>query len=317
MNVLTDTWRQLVRRRLWPVALLLVAALAAVPFVLAKEPTPAPAAPAAPQGKLGQAAEADPIVALATDADRTERRRVLGARKDPFAPQPCKKDCSKKDASADAPGSGEVPGSGKVPGTEAPGGGASAPGGSEPPSGSVPPSGDEPAKKPSYPKYALTVRFGGSEADSLEKMTVTRLEALPSEEEPMLMYLGVEDGGKVAVFMVDSGVVAQGDGRCEPDPATCETIRMREGDTEFFDVVGEDGATAQYQLDLVEIHTKKKSGKASKAQKATTSEAAGRKLMRKRIRRSGPLGYRFDSESGTLQRVRAEARVGRSVVAGL
>ena len=52
MNVLTTIWGQLVRSKLWPLALLLVAALVAVPFVLAKEPeppvppTPATAAPA-------------------------------------------------------------------------------------------------------------------------------------------------------------------------------------------------------------------------------------------------------------------------------
>ncbi len=37
MNALSTTWRQLVRRRLWPVAVLLVAALAAVPVLLSRE----------------------------------------------------------------------------------------------------------------------------------------------------------------------------------------------------------------------------------------------------------------------------------------
>ena len=44
MNVVTTTWRQLVRRRLWPVALLLLAALVAVPVLLAREPAGARAA---------------------------------------------------------------------------------------------------------------------------------------------------------------------------------------------------------------------------------------------------------------------------------
>ena len=68
MSFVTDTWRQLVRRRLWPVALLLLAALAAVPFVLAKDPEPA-AVPAAPAGNAGSPTLAedsgDPIVSLA------------------------------------------------------------------------------------------------------------------------------------------------------------------------------------------------------------------------------------------------------------
>ena len=38
MNLITEPFRGLVRKKLWPVALLLVAALVAVPFTLAKEP---------------------------------------------------------------------------------------------------------------------------------------------------------------------------------------------------------------------------------------------------------------------------------------
>ncbi len=52
----------------------------------------------------------------------------------------------------------------------------------------------------------------------------------------MLIYLGVLDDKKTAVFLLDSGVVAQGDGDCQPSRTTCETIRIREGETEFFDV---------------------------------------------------------------------------------
>ena len=38
MNTITEPLRALVRRKLWPVALLLVAALVAVPMLLAKQP---------------------------------------------------------------------------------------------------------------------------------------------------------------------------------------------------------------------------------------------------------------------------------------
>ena len=43
MTLITDTWRQLVERRLWPIALLLLAALVAVPVLLASNPAPASA----------------------------------------------------------------------------------------------------------------------------------------------------------------------------------------------------------------------------------------------------------------------------------
>ena len=81
MSIVTDIWRQLVRRRLWPVALLLVAALAAVPLLLAKDPEPA-----ARGGRAGREAPtasgvlaAEPIVSVATDEAGGKRRRSRSA----------------------------------------------------------------------------------------------------------------------------------------------------------------------------------------------------------------------------------------------
>ena len=68
MSVITDTWRQLVRRRLWPVAALLVAALAAVPFLLAKDPEPAPVASPASEGLTAGATAQSPAAATTTPA---------------------------------------------------------------------------------------------------------------------------------------------------------------------------------------------------------------------------------------------------------
>src|SRR3954452_3153907 len=82
MNVITDTLRQLVRRKLWPLALVLVGALAAVPLVLAKQPEPPPPGPAA--DKIESTPET--FVSAQQPTDVPGRRRVLGAQKDPFAP---------------------------------------------------------------------------------------------------------------------------------------------------------------------------------------------------------------------------------------
>ena len=87
MTLITDTWRQLVERRLWPIALLLVAALVAVPVLLASNPAPAPA-PATTTASTSSddpLAASKPIVAQATSFDDSSRH-VLGAPKDPFKP---------------------------------------------------------------------------------------------------------------------------------------------------------------------------------------------------------------------------------------
>ena len=52
----------------------------------------------------------------------------------------------------------------------------------------------------------------------------------------MLVYRGVEDGGKVAIFELTGDVVAQGDGTCAPTPEDCQYLKLRAGETEFITV---------------------------------------------------------------------------------
>jgi hypothetical protein len=250
MNVLTTTWRQLVRRRLWPVAILLVAALAAVPMLLSREPAPVtppeqPAAAPAEQTAKADDALAEPVVAKASANDRSRRRRVLGVRKDTFTPAAAKKKhkvtkkAHKKPAST--PAEQETT---STPATPAP-------------STSAPTTPVEPApKKKVYAKDSLIVRFGIATAD-LKRMNVKKLAALPNDpdEDPLLIYMGLTDHGKKAVFMVDASLDPTGDGDCKPHPSNCETIALAVGETEFFDVVDDETGdiTTQYQLDLVDI----------------------------------------------------------------
>lgn len=305
MSFVTDTWRQLVRRRLWPVALLLLAALAAVPFLLAKDPEPAvvPAAPASAAGKTTLAEDSsDPIVSAAAAAgpEGSARRRVLGSSKDPFEPAPAKK-VKVKAAQAEGtatPDATEAPSSSSDD-SSASGGGASSPstGSESVPVGPVAPT--PAAKKKTYPLYSLVVRFGDS-SSAPTRSRVNRLEALPDEDNPLLVYLGVKDGGKAAVFMLDSSVTPQGDGECEPSPANCETLVLREGETEFFDVAGadENSEGSQFQLDLVDINTKH----------STTRETKGLKS----VKVGGSLRYRYNARKGTLRKLGLHTRHTRS-----
>ena len=261
MNPLENAWSSLVQRRLLPVAILLVAALAAVPFVLAKDPepvAPAPATPSADKSLTADASLSDPVVALAEDGSTPkQRRRVLGASKNPFEPAAAPEPTATPTPEGVSGGGAPVNTVGDTGGKPADvGGGTSAPAGGDAPV-SVPGTPVAPAEpKPTYELYSLTVRFGDSESDALERRNVPRLQALPSADEPVLVYLGPGKGGKTAVFMVDEGVVAQGDAVCKPSPANCETLHMRPGDTEFLDVTDEDGTvTAQFQLDLLKIKT--------------------------------------------------------------
>jgi hypothetical protein len=252
MNVLSTTWRQLVRRKLWPVAVLLIAALAAVPVLLARDATPVdtPALPetsAPAETASTDDALAEPVVAKASAADRSRRRRVLGARKNPFEPAPLPKaKKAKKTTEAKADAKTEDKPATTAPSTDVP---------------SAPVAPVEPAKpkKPAPPKGSLTVRFGDPSADALDKKLLRKLEGLPdgtTETGPLVIYTGLTDHGKKAVFLVDASLELTGDGTCKPHPSSCETVELAAGETEFFDVIDPETGevTTQYELDLVKIN---------------------------------------------------------------
>jgi hypothetical protein len=246
MNVLTTTWRQLVRRRLWPVAVLLLAGLVAVPVLLAREPEPViPQEPvtAAPAEKPAKADEAlaEPVVEKASVSSR--RRRVLGIRKDPFTPAVLKKKHKAKAATkkktTETKQDETTP---SVPSTPAP----------TTPAPTTPVAPAPPKKV--YEKGSLIVRFGAADG-GLKRSNLKKLAALSAEEVPLLIYTGLTDHGKKAVFLVDDSLDPSGDGDCSPHPSNCEKVELAKGETEFFDVIDPDTGdiTAQYELDLVDI----------------------------------------------------------------
>jgi hypothetical protein len=310
MSVLNDTWRFLVARRLWPVAILLIAAAAAVPMLLSEEPTPpAPSPEVAVKSDKQSVLTTDPIVAPAADGDRAGRRRVLGSAKNPFKPQVTPTPTPAPAKAAESPAKGAESGGSTDKG------GASAPsvGGSPAPDSGTP-TVPTPKKK-KYEVQELTVRFGASTGEATKRRDVKRLQALPSAGNPVLIYLGVLDDKKTAVFLLDSGVIAQGDGECKPSRTTCETIHIREGETEFFDVPSgdeteaeaEEGGGTQYQLDVIKIRKATTTdAEQAKAAKARISKK-GKQILRARIAGDGPLRYRYDRKSGRLEKLSKKA----------
>jgi hypothetical protein len=311
MSILTSVWHELVRRRLLPVAILLLAALVAIPFVLGKDPEPAAAPPQATHPSEATAAAGDPIVSLVEDGDRTKRRRVLGARKNPFEPAPVKPVKTPAPASTTvtttqpSPPSQPATSGGTASASVSTGGG-STPASSGPSAPAVtPPASTAPAtpKAPTrrYELYSLVVRFGDSTADSLEKSTLPRLKPLPDAKDPVLVYLGLSKDEKSAIFLLDAGVNAQGDGTCAPSVADCQTIALREGDTEFLDVLDDKGQVSkQYELDLVRIRRSTTASAARASAARAAASKVGRRILRAREAKLGPLHWRYDARKGVV-----------------
>jgi hypothetical protein len=270
MNALTQTWRQLVRRRLWPVAVLLVAALVAVPVVLAKPADPAPTAPDATTATAAApvATPEQSYVKLASDDAPAKRRRVLGARKDPFEPAPLpkvkhhKKKTVKKAVAAQATATATPASSGAAPGSAASSGGVPATGGAVP----VPTAVPAPVKR--VPANSVDVRFGKTSGGEIKASNLTTLETLPSASSPLVVFMGFHKGGKVAEFMLTGDVTAEGDGTCSPSAQSCETLLLHKGETEFLTFTGT-GSDGEYELDLKALHPSSSSSSEALKAKAT------------------------------------------------
>ena len=302
MNALADPFKQLVERKLWPLALLLVAALVAVPLLLSEKPADTSPLPLATTGVPAGQGETESVVSLA-DANETDKlRAVLGSRKDPFRPAQFHRVPKDETLTQGAGQATVVDPTGSSGGSS---GGSTAPSGSpvvDTPTETPVPAAPTPAPK-TYELYSLEVRFGPTDGELVSR-NVKRLTGLPGGS-PALLYLGLMPDHKTAVFLVDAGVNVLGDGECDPSPDNCQTLTLEKGETEFINRGDE-----QWELDLIDIHVKKTTD-AKAARKARAAEARnGRKLARRMGARSS--AYRYDASQGTLQRVAKVSRHSRA-----
>jgi hypothetical protein len=304
MNALAAPFKQLVERRLWPVALLLVAGLVAVPVLLTKEPdtsaSPVPLS-AVPAGQGGT----DSVVSLSDPASREEVRAVLGDRKDPFRPAQLHRVPKPEELNGATTAQATVDNGAQGSTDVSSGGGTTAPEPSTPttpvaPTEPVATATPEATPEPTYELYSMTVRFGDVETGDLQVKTVKRLTGLPGGN-PAVLYLGPTKGGDAAAFMVDAGVEVVGDGRCDPAPNNCETMELEEGETVFLT-----RGDKQYQLDLIRINTRT-THNAAQARKARSAVASGGPAA---LRRMGARArsYRYDAATGTVAKVQRVAR---------
>ena len=231
MSFLRNLLADLVEKRLWPVAAALVMALVAVPVLLGgggSASTPAPVAGLATPGGAPGASVGRAQVALETDAAGADH---AGKSRDPFVQHKVAKtattgalvgaDLSSKAATGDVPQvSTTLPSAGTGTGGASPGTGSTGTGDTKTPA--------KPGPKADPSLYRVDLSFGPT-GKQKSYSDLERLAPLPDADNPFLVFLGVLDDGKTAVFLVSSDATANGDGVCKPDPTSCETIEMKAG----------------------------------------------------------------------------------------
>jgi hypothetical protein len=289
----TDLLHDLREKKLWPVAAVLLLALVAAPALLLKSSSadsgdapvtpPAQAAPGAAEAAL--VTLADGSTADASDLESFDEKNPFGDGRD-AAPS--------TDAGSELPtpedldelfgGGAEEPASGDAPGAGSP----------SPPA--APPSGDggddTPAKPVAY-AYEVDVRFGRRDGEPRLYRGLQRLDVLPRSAAPLLVFLGVSPTGKTAIFLLDSSVSQNGDGRCQPSKDECTFIHLnaeRNHDLHF--LTTEDGR--EYAIRLLEIRKERVDRRARSSRAARSARGArgarARSAARREKRRRPALG---------------------------
>ena len=272
--------RDLVDKRLWPVALLLLVALVAVPVVIGSSASDAPAP--APIVAAAKSAPAAPKAAITVADTAVVGHSRPGAVSDPFfdPPAPDTGSASGGASTATAAGStGATPSQGATPSksttttTTTP---------ATPATSTPPPTTTTPAT-PADARAERTVfgtRLSFGEPDAAVS-GVSRLEALGGDTNPALLYLGTTGGGGYAAFLLGPNALSQGDAECAE--TTCRVIAMKEGDTQVVGVRDEDGTARQYTLKIDEI-TRRVTHTVAAADKLRAREDAdGRDVLRAMI----------------------------------
>jgi hypothetical protein len=280
-NVLSD----LVEKRLWPVAVALVAALVAVPIVLGGgSPDTGGTATAGvpPTTTNGLANHRDVARAQVVSLEEQAAGKVQrsGALKNPFVQHHQPKVTTVADAAKTV--------------TDALSGGSSdsssSTGGSAPttttkpdptPAAPADPTPDPKADADAKDLYRVNLKFGEVGADKAHR-NVARLTPLPSADNPFFVYLGPSDDKQSAIFLIDADAIPQGDGKCLPSKDDCQQVSLKAGDVEFFDMQSGTAGVVEYQLTLESI--KKVTTSAAKAAAAHARESkAGRDYLRQLV----------------------------------
>ena len=299
-QVVTDVYRDLRDRRLLIVVAALLVAIVAVPFLLAKKPAAAPAVP--PPSGVGNAAQMTmPAVTLADQPGATNYRKRLAAfeTKNPFKAQFVVQTSSGTGTGAGtgsssspfAAGAPASPSSAPTitPPTSSPSSPASgAPSSTVPPTSPTSPGGSGGQAQPGGGNGGN----GGSGSNKPTIRTVTRLftrrvdvqiaqagdnpttlksiepmSILPRANTPVVAFLGTDENGKNAAFVLSSRSVATGGtGSCVPAPDDCIYVTMQPGQSLTVDYTPP-GSTdpVSYELTLLKIrdvHVKQSKSKA-------------------------------------------------------
>jgi hypothetical protein len=311
-DLLTSLKADLLDRRLLPVLVLLGAILAAaIAYAVlgggSSSPT-TPVARVAPSGH-GSSGPSLSVSAVASSqnaavAETTEGKRYQhhSGTRNPFSPLTHET----SSAAAGAPSSSaSSSASSSQSNSSASGESGSSAGGTTPTTPATPAEPTPPAKQKQKPKtvYVVNILYGPAPTTpgQLSQLTpyagLKRLEPLPSASDPKIVFSGVSDTGKGAIFTLVGEAILKGEGGCMPSATQCEAVLLAAGQIEEFDYVEANGQSATYELKVVSIA--KRQASAARAARLNRRNRAGLALVR-RLHPAVLKRWHFSSAKGVL-----------------
>jgi hypothetical protein len=296
-NLLFD----LVERRLWPVALLLVVAAVAVPVYLGRSSSDDGGSQTPAQGTTAQTGAKASKAAVSLDESADESDGV-GRVHNPFKQKHVAK-AKKADTGTN--------GGAATPSTDSTPSGPSTPAADSSPDNTAPTTPAAPTddtKKTDVDISHVSLHLGPVGQLKTYK-DVARLSALPSAGNPLFVFTGVLKDGKTAVLLPSSTVQIseESDVSCKPSNKSCQKLELEQDDTVFFKLAG-DATGTEYQLDVISV--RQKSGGSAKATAAALgrhSNAGAAMLRDAHVYGSsefrGAADYRWLPDRGLLDRV--------------
>jgi hypothetical protein len=284
MNMFKNVINDLREKRLWPLAIVLLVALIAVPLLVSNSSSPSPRASIPPP-----AVPPAPGLPVVSAVAVPSHSHLTGRSRDPFSGSgtsttvtatsttTATSSTTNNTSSTTNTTSTTSSGSTSSSGTTAP------QSTSAQPQSIVPPG--TPAPKPVPPTLnvdevyhvtlAITNSSGGLDTvDPLERLTV-----LPDDHHPLLVELGVLKGGHRVLFAVQPGAIVNGPATCTPGPIDCEILSLAPDQTEGLSVQSAGGTNSVALFAVTGISTDKLSSASAADQARKKESAAGRAVL--------------------------------------
>lgn len=250
-----DLWQDLRTKRLWPVAVALVAATVAVPLMLVK-----PASTPAPSTAVGTASNASKLPTVSLDASSVSGSHLdVFDEKNPFnaLSDPAKDGNAAGNATdnvgddtggaASTAGGSASSGAGSAVGSGGGGGG----GGSAP----TGPDGKPLTPGTHYFTYTADVRFG-TRSNMETYKSIGRLDLIPDGSSPVLAFMGARGASTAVFFIADPAFEVDGEGTCEPSPDNCMFLSLRKDSEHNEATLTAQNGKVEYTVELTGLHVK-------------------------------------------------------------